>query len=114
MVIGGPIGIIFGIGCTACLIVLGIKNYKGYSEWAQKYFDEYDNYKQNVEKNIFDSKEKILKEFDNRKEIILKQLIINLEAIKLKLHASNNETYEKKCKEFRKIKKELKEKLQEQ
>ena len=110
----GPIGIIFGIGLIAFFIGAGIFNYKGYSEWAQEYYDKYDNYEQNVEKNISDSKEKILKEFDNRKEIILKQLIINLEAIKLRLHASNNETYEKKCQEFRRIKKELKEKLQEQ
>lgn len=114
MVIGGPIGVIIGIGMVALFLGTGIFIHKGYSEWAQEYFDEYDNYEQNVEKNIFDSKEKILKEFDNRKEIILKQLIINLEAIKLKLHASNNETYEKKCQEFRRIKNGLKEKLQEQ
>ena len=114
MIIGGPIGVIIGIGLFAYAIGTGIYNYKGYSSWAQEYFDEYDNYEQNVVKNIFYSKEKILKEFENRKEIILKQLNMNLEAIKLKLHASNDITYEKKCQEFRRIKKELKEKLQEQ
>ena len=113
MITGGPIGIIIGIGCVAFSIGAGILYHKDYSEMAQKYFDEYTYYKQNIEKNIFDSKEKILKEFDNRKEIILKQLIMNLEAIKLKLHASNDITYKKKCQEFRRIIKELKEKLQE-
>ena len=87
-------------------------NYKRYSQWAQEYFNYYNDYKQNIESNIFDSKEKVLKDFDNREEIILKQLNMSLQGIKLRLHATNDEKYEKKCQEFKMIKNDLREKLQ--
>ena len=66
-------------------------NYKGYSQLAQKFFNYYNDYKQNIESNIFDSKEKVLKDFDNREEIILKQLNMILQGIKLRLHTTNKE-----------------------
>ena len=112
MIGGGPIGIIVGIGLIAFHIGGGIFNYKEYSKLAQEYFDYYNNYKENIENNIFDSKEKVLKDFDNREEIILKQLNMSLQGIKLRLHATNDEKYEKKCQEFKMIKNDLHEKLQ--
>ena len=92
MMIGaGPIGIVIGIGSLAYFIGVGIFGYKGYSQWAQEYFNYYNDYKQNIESNIFDSKEKVLKDFDNREEIILKQLNMSLQGIKLRLHTTNKE-----------------------
>ena len=102
-----------GVGGIIYALVLGYFNYNAYSSWAQEYFDQYNKYKENVETNIFDAKDKVLKNFDDKKEIILKQLNMNLQGIKLRLHASNDETYEKKCREFKKIKNELQKKLQE-
>lgn len=99
MITGGPIGIVIGIGILAFSIGFGILNYKGYGSLAKEYFDYYNNYKKNFEQNIFYSKEKVLKDFDNRREIILKlkQLNMSLQGIKLRLHASNDAIYERKC-----------------
>ena len=111
----GPIGIIIGIGLIIYSIGVGyFLGYKRYSEWSKKLFETYDNYNNNIENRIFDSKEKVLKDFDDRKEILLKQININLQGIKLRLHATNDEKYEKKCKEFKRIKIDLSEKLKEQ
>ena len=114
MITGGPAGIIIGIGLLLFSIGGGIIIHKGYSKWAKEYFDYYNNYQKNFETNILDSKEKVLKDFDNKKEIILKQLIMNLQGIKLRLHASNDATYERKCQEFKRIKNDLHEKFKEQ
>ena len=84
---------------------------KGYKDLSQIYFDKYDNYQKNIENNILDSKEKILKQFDDRKKIILKQLILSLKGIELRMHASNDKTFKKKCEEFKRLKNELKERL---
>ena len=113
IITAGPVGIVIGIGLIIFSLIEGKAIYKGYSSLAKQYFDYYNKYKQNFENNILDSKDKVLKDFDNKKEIILKQLIMNLQGIKLRLHASNDATYERKCQEFRKIKNDLHEKLKE-
>ena len=112
MFTGGPIGIIIGIGIIGFSIGVGYLNYKAYSEISNDYLEEYNNFNSKIENNIFDSKEKVLKDFDDRKEIILKQIKINLQGIKLRLHASNDVKYEKKCKEFKRIKDDLRAQLQ--
>ena len=112
MFTAGPIGIIIGIGVIGVSIGLGYFNYKVFSEMSNYYLEEYNNFNSKIENNIFDSKEKVLKDFDDRKEIILKPININLQGIKLRLHASNDEKYEKKCKEFKRIKNDLRAQLQ--
>ena len=111
MITGGPIGIVFGIAYIAIFIGGGLLQYKLFSKEAKEYYDYYNNYKQNIETNILYSKEKIVKDFDDRAEIILKQLNMSLQTIKLRLHSKNDENYKKKCQEFKRIKKELYEKL---
>ena len=113
MIGAGPLGIVIGIGLLIFFVGSGIIIHKGYSMLAKEYFDYYYKYQQNFENNILDSKEKVLKEFDNKKEIILKQLIMSLQGIKLRLHSSNNAAYERKCLEFKNIKNDLHEKLKE-
>ena len=99
------------VGSLAFFFLGGLYINKGYKDLSQIYFDKYDNYQKNIENNILDSKEKILKQFDDRKKIILKQLILSLKGIELRMHASNDKTFKKKCEEFKRLKNELKERL---
>ena len=106
----GPIGWIIGIG----LICFGYFNFKLFfysSILSTKLTEFYSNYYYNIVNFISDSREKVLKDFDDRKEIILNKINKGLQGIKLRLYASNDEIYIKKCKEFKRIKKELRAKL---
>lgn len=111
LLLAGTISWPIGFGSLAFFFLSGLCINKGYKDLSQIYFDKYDNYQKNIENNILDSKEKILKQFDDRKKIILKQLILSLKGIELRMHASNDKTFKKKCEEFKRLKNELKERL---
>ena len=79
---------------------------------ANKLLDFYIDYNSRIKTFIFDIKEKVLKDFDDRIKIILNKINKSLEGIKLRLHASNDKKYKKKCEEFKRIKNELRAKLE--